>query len=184
MSREAVFAAGKWHRDNQPPSTDRRISAQLDNASSARHESWVRATADWRRPFARSIGAILRRCRGDLDAGVAAGTSPAQLDSERKERDEVVCYDHRHSFAIELSRRQSPEMILHLLLGIGRLKIRVPPLADSHNQFCWRSIARTTVAFGRAGICVIRFSSSSATPGPSLLIDRAASARDTQYHFS
>src|SRR3954469_5318231 len=44
-------------------------------ASSARHEPWVRATADWRRLFARSIGGVLRLCRGDLEAAAAGWTT-------------------------------------------------------------------------------------------------------------
>ena len=44
-------------------------------ASSARHESWVRATTDWRRLFARSIGGVLRLGRGDLDAAAAGWTT-------------------------------------------------------------------------------------------------------------
>lgn len=39
------------------------------------HESWVRATTDWRQPFVRSISGVLRRSRGDLDAGPVAWTT-------------------------------------------------------------------------------------------------------------
>jgi hypothetical protein len=50
-------------------------TGKLDGNLTARHESWVRATTDWRRLFARSIGGVLRLCRGDLDAAAAGWTT-------------------------------------------------------------------------------------------------------------
>jgi hypothetical protein len=62
-----------------------------------------------------------------------------------------------------------------LLLGIGRLTVRLlPPQQLSLPAFCWHHVAPR----------VVRFTSCSATLRRGLLIDRAASARDTPCHLS
>jgi len=127
--------------------------------------TWVRAIRDWRRPFARSTGGVLRRCRGDLDAGAAGWKAGPRIRGTGIDKDVKISLHDEHGDPVDLSVVHAEvidpggRLIRHyssnLTVRDGAASLQIPFAINDANG-TWRVQVRDVISGLTATTSVVR----------------------------